>query len=123
MKFEEYYQNLLTNMEFFQNLINNNYFKSFHSQRMILVSNTMKDLVQGIQNYLMKFRDNLFKDTLPENNLKSLDKNETFEDFNKTMDEIVIQLDEVENVKYEKLQEIKEKNENILLIQKHIYHL
>lgn len=39
------------------------------------------------------------------------------------MDEIVCQLDEVENVKYEKLQEIKEKNENLLLIQNHILHL
>ncbi len=31
MKFEEYYQNLLTHMGIFQNLIENNYFKSFHS--------------------------------------------------------------------------------------------
>ncbi len=39
------------------------------------------------------------------------------------MDEIVVKLDEVEFVKKEKLQEIMEKNENLLVIQKHIYNL
>jgi len=59
----------------------------------------------------------LIKINLPDH--KPLSK-DNFEDFNKTMDEIVIQLDLVENVKYDKLKLIKTKNEELSMIQKHI---
>ena len=107
-------------MEVFKNLINNNFFKSFHAQKMAYASNVMKELVFAIQNHLKKFRNDLFKESIPD---YSASRKNNFEDFNKTMDEIVTELDKVENVRYEKLEEIKVKNENLLLIQNHIVNL
>ncbi len=64
-------------MTIFKNLLDNHYFNSFTFNKLIFVSNVMKDMAVSIQHYVTKFRDNLFKESLPKYQPK-----DKFEDFN-----------------------------------------
>ena len=50
--FEQYYQNFITHLTIFKNLIKERYFESFHEEKLQQVAQLMKEFIEVIQLYM-----------------------------------------------------------------------
>lgn len=110
--FEQYYQNFINHLLIFKNLIKEHYFESFHEEKLEYVAIVMKEFVEVIQMYLNKFKKKLVEDT----NVSQKDT-EDFSKFNEEINELHKNLDDLENIQYEKLTGLRDKNDKLNILE------
>lgn len=102
----------------FKNLIKDHFFESFDVERLIFVGQSMKEFIEVIKGYLHRVKQKMVEDTQLKlkfsEKIKSMDVD--IEDMHKEMDAL-------ENISYQKLTELREKNDKLNILEHHIDNL
>lgn len=116
--FEQYYQNFINGLIIFKNLLKENYFESLDEEKLVTIASLMKEFIDVIVLYLNKMKRKMVEDS----NIQVKDS-KTLKELEIDFQEIHKQMDELENVSYRRLTELREKNDKLNILEHHIDNL
>lgn len=108
----------MNNLIIFKNLIKENYFESFDEEKLINVAQIMKEFIEVIRLYLNKMKKKMVEDTDVD-----VKDSETIKALDKDLLDLHKKMDDLENVSYKKLTELREKNDKLNILEHHIDNL
>lgn len=116
--FDRRYHEFLNSMMVFKKLLGEKFFVCFKKEKICALVDVVKQVLDGLEEYMEDYRDQIVSKNVGGTNEKG-----NFADFNKNIDILYKKLEELENVEYEKLNSLRDKNNDLEIIKNHIQNL
>ena len=119
MIFDRRYHEFLNSVMIIKNLLEEKFFVCFKKEKIMTLVDMIKQVLDSVEEYMEDYRDKI----VVKNIKKEKNGKEDFADFNKNIDILYKKLEELENVEYEKLNSLRDKNNDLEIIKNHIQNL
>jgi hypothetical protein len=121
--FDKHYHDFMNCVGIFQNLFKVKFYISFNKEKIQNITFVIKELLFSLEDYVKDHRDGIVSKNITKEEKEINLKEDKLKDFNKSLDILFDVLEEFENIEYDKMNVLREKNQKLDYIKNHIQNL